>query len=423
MKVLIVSHTVLSLDGNMGKTLRAYFQDWCPEDLCQLYFQSEVPTTRLCERYFRVTDMDLVNALRFRKPGQVFGPKDIQEERRTSWAATAREDQLYRIGKKRSPMTTWGRNALWRLGAWKTKELDAWMQQQKPDVIFYASGDYVFSFRVVQYLAEKYGIPVVTAVFDDYYFHRSENSSLLAKWNTKVFRKTMERMMKTAAGAVYVHPAMQKAYDGVFGRRGQVLYTAAERTQSIEPETGSVRITYLGGLGLKRDEALLEVSRLLNKLDSSVLLDVYSDESRPEILKHLTEENGIRFHGAASASEVRRIEAESHILLLAESQDPALLERLRYSLSTKVAEYLGSGRCMLAYGPKEAGSISYLLAEGGLCVATSPVELEEKLREVLTSPEARQTYAKAQLVLAEKNHTLQRNSAVLKEVLKQAENA
>ena len=346
----------------------------------------------------------------------------MQEERATTRTDTGTAAQIYQAAQKRRPWMYFARNALWALGAWKTAELDAWMGRQKPDVIFFASGDYVFSYRVVRHLAEKYRIPVVVSVVDDYYFYRGEERSPLAKWNTRVFRKTMEQMMKRAGGAVYVHPAMAKVYNRQFGTCGDVLYKTAEHLPGAGPDHPLPRVTYLGGLGLRRDEALLEVGRQLKRLvpDGSVLLDVYSADREPELLEQLTEENGIRFRGAVSPQEVQRVEAESDILLLAESRAPELTERLRYSLSTKVAEYLGSGRCMLAYGPKEAGSISYLAEAGGLCVATTPEELEACLREVLFSEDKRRQYAAKQLTLAETNHTAARNSAVVRETLEQA---
>lgn len=422
MKVLIVSHNVIGLDGSMGKTLCSYFRDWASADLCQIYFHSEVPTTHLCEQYYRVTDVDLVNALRFRKPGRVLTREDIQEDRATTRVDAGTTAKVYQAGRRRTPLMIFARNALWGLGAWKTKELDAWMERQKPDVIFFASGDYVFAYRVVQYLAQKYHLPVVVNVVDDFYFYRGPYHSPLAFWNTRVFRSTMERMMKTAEGALYIHPAMEKAYGKVFGRSGQVLYKTAERFGSLHEESGPLRISYLGALGMQRDQVLVEMGRLLLRLipDGSVMIDVYSGESRPEILKHMTESNGIRMRGAVSAEEVLRVEAESSILILPESRDPATLGQLRYSLSTKVPEYLASGRCVLAYGPAEAGTLSYLLENQAACVATSPAELEEKLREILFSPEKRQAYAAGQLAVARQHHTQERNSAVLREVLENA---
>ena len=78
-RCLIISHNVIGKDGNMGKTLRAYFGHWPTDKLAQLYFHSEVPTTGLCQRYFRVTDVDLLKALwQFKKPGTVLEAGDIQ---------------------------------------------------------------------------------------------------------------------------------------------------------------------------------------------------------------------------------------------------------------------------------------------------------------------------------------------------------
>ena len=421
-KVLIISNNVIGLDGNMGKTLHSFFQDWDPEALCQMYFHSEVPTTHLCGQYFRVTDFDLVNAFRFRKPGTVFTSADVQEDRKTTRTDTGVRAKIYRIGSRRTPLMIFVRNALWRLGAWKTKELDDWVRRQAPDMIFLAAGDCVFSSRVAWYLAQKHHLPVVIAIFDDYYFDRLNDRSPVAKWNTWVFRRTMKQMMKSAGGAIYVHPAMQRAYDKAFGTNGQVLYTSAELCVSAERTDGPVRVSYLGGLGLKRDEVLVEIGRLLRKLvpDGSVLVDVYSADTRPEVLAKLTEENGLRFCGTLSPREVRDVEEQSSILLLPDTRSPELVEHLRYSLSTKTAEYLASGRCMLAYGPKEAGVISYLLENEAGCVATCPTELEEKLREVLFSPEKRREYAAGQLALARRNHTRERNGAVLKAVLQEA---
>ena len=50
MKVLLVSHTVLSKTGNMGKTLRGYLADFAPEDIAQFYIPRSrrmIPAARI----------------------------------------------------------------------------------------------------------------------------------------------------------------------------------------------------------------------------------------------------------------------------------------------------------------------------------------------------------------------------------------
>ena len=422
-KVLIISHNVIGLNGNMGKTLHSYFEDWPKEKLCQLYFHSEVPTTYLCEQYFRVTDFDQVKAsYTFRRPGDVLTRKDIAPDRVTTRIDEGRKAAIYRKGIQRKPWIYLARNSIWKLGLWKSKQLDRWIRECKPDVIFYASGDYTFSYEIALYISKKYDLPLVISVVDDYYFQRPLDKGPLAWWNTWRFRKTMEKTMAHAKGAFYIHPVMEQMYREKFPMKSAVLYKGAPVCEMAEPVNETVRIAYFGGLGLQRDESLVEIGRTIQKLvpDGSVLLDVYSSESRPHVLERMTEENGIRFHGQISADEVVRIQAASNILVFAESMDPELRERLRCSLSTKIPEYLGSNRCMLAYGPAEAGSISYLLVNHAACVATNPKQLEDCLREILFSSDARRRYAEGQMGLALKNHGKERNHGVLRDILQAA---
>ena len=422
-RCLIISHNVIGKDGNMGKTLRAYFGHWPTDKLAQLYFHSEVPTTGLCQRYFRVTDVDLLKALwQFKKPGTVLEAGDIQYGAGTTRVDEGHIAEWYQKGRQRKPWIYFARNTLWSLGHWKSKYLDEWIREFAPEVIFYASGDYTFSFRIAQYISTKYGVPLVTSIVDDYYFHRKDNKGLLAKWNTRRFRAVMEQTMGMSARVLYVHPAMQRKYEEKFSLPGDVLYTNAPIYDVPVNREGPVCISYMGGLSLNRYQALKEIGQTLLKLvpDGSVQLDVYSGERDPEILSYMTAENGICFKGQISFEQVQQTIQNSDIVVMAESRDPEILERIRYSLSTKVAECLGSGRCLLAYGPAEAGSISYLLEYGAGCVATTPQELEARLKEILYAPEVRNTYANGEKALAMKHHTQQRNHEILLHALRMA---
>ena len=407
----------------MGRTLYSYFSDWPADRLCQIYFHAEVPTTHLCERYFRVTDFDQLKSLKhFSREGRALIEADIQQDLATSRVDQGRQAAIYQKGRARTPVMYWGRNALWGLNRWRSEALDRWIRDCAPDVIFFASGDYVFAYRIALYLSQTYRLPLTTCVFDDFYFSRPGEHSPLAQWNTWQFRRTMRETINTSGELFYVHPSMKKQYEQTFSTHGNLLYTAAMTRCTPEPANDPIKIAYLGGLGLQRGEALLEIGRAIRSLvtDGSVLLDVYSSEKSPEILERLTAENGIRFCGQIPYDEVRRVVEESNILVLPESMDRALLERLRFSLSTKIPDYLGSNRCILAYGPKGAGSIDYLLDNSVGCVATKPEELRKKLKQILFSTEKRREYAEKQVELARKNHTREKNSETITAALTRA---
>lgn len=419
MKVLIISHNIISRTNNMGKTLLSYFDGWGADKLCQLFLQSEAPTTDCCGAYYRVNDVDIVKSLIFhKKPGVALREQDYSAdgELRIDSEVAA---EMYKVGKKRKPWMYVARNAIWAMNTWKTDNLDKWLEECNPDVIFFASGDYAFSYKIVEYVSKKLNIPIVTAVFDDYYFYRAKSYSPLARLNTYVFRKTFSRIMKQSASALYVHPAMKEKYDEEFRVKSEVVYTSAEVVCVPEKENEVINISYFGGLDLKRYESLIEIGMTLRRIspDGQIYLDVYSGEKQTDILEKMTIENGIRFMGSVGAQEVKERQKQSNILVLAESMSPEILERIRYSLSTKAAEYLASGRCILAYGPREAGVISYLIENDAACVVTNQRELEEKLSKLITSPALRKQYAKNQLELAAKNHRADQNREIIRKLI------
>ena len=53
-RVLVISHTVFSATGNMGKTMMRMLAGIPPDRLAQLYFHQEIPTRRCCLRYFEL---------------------------------------------------------------------------------------------------------------------------------------------------------------------------------------------------------------------------------------------------------------------------------------------------------------------------------------------------------------------------------
>lgn len=133
-------------------------------------------------------------------------------------------------------------------------------------------------------------------------------------------------------------------------------------------------------------------------------LDVYSAENRPEVLRELTEENGIVFHGAVDSKAVKRIIAESRLAVHVESFEAEHRRNVMYSVSTKIADLLASGRCIFAYGPGEVASMEYLETNRAACMVNDPNQLEAKLESILNDREKRRRIVESAGRLSEKNH-------------------
>ena len=223
-----------------------------------------------------------------------------------------------------------------------------------------------------------------------------------------------------------LNDTMAEAYRNFFGRECGVVWTAT----NLEPAAAEKAdlpakqgIAYLGDVGLGRNRQLAEIAGALRECAGPGIpecLDVYSAETDPEILKPLQEHPGIRFHGAVPGNRVPEIIRESRAVIHTESFDPVIRERIRYSLSTKIADSLAGGTCLLAYGPAEAASMDYLIRNGAAFAATSPEELRTVLPRVFTDDEAYLRTSEKAAALAWKNHRPETTRETIRSTLAEA---
>lgn len=388
-RVLVVSHNVFSKSGNMGKTLTDLFSALPADCLAQLYFHSEVPTVPACTRYFRVTDRDmLAGVLRRKARYRIFGRQDIQEQRASSRTDTGAAARVYQFARRRTPLIYAMRNLLWSLGGWDSPALDQWVRDFAPQVIFFASGDYAFAYKIVCRLAQRYRLPVVWWCCDDYYLGKRRSLSPLyhAVWQHRLH--WARRVAGHSHALVTICDKMQQDYAALFGLPAQVLRISAQPNPCALPAAQRSRVVYAGNLGLNRLTPLLELGRTLR--DAGIpgydRIHVYSGERDPQKLAQLTEENGICFHGSLPADQMPQLLGQARFLLHLEASDPVSALRTRYSLSTKIGESLQSGACLLAYGPADIASMEYLQAADAAVMLRSAREAPARLQELLDDP-------------------------------------
>lgn len=410
MKVLLVSHTVLSKTSNMGKTLLRYFQAFQPDEIAQFYIHSEVPTDdSICTNYYRFTDKDALKSIvPLRKHGTIFGKDDIQLDREFSRTDTGVTGKIYQFGRKRTGSIYLARNLVWKCTHWFTKELKQWLTDFNPDVIFFASGDYAFMYDVARKMAEYLNKPLVISCMDDFYVYNANENSVIGRFEYRARMKTVRKTMQRASSIFAICDTMAETYAKMFQLPVQVLHTPAECVKMVPNENPS-QISYIGNLGCDRDQQLMAIGKALmslNRTEEPKMLDVYSGEKNPEILKNLTEENGIRFHGQISAEEVLDVMKNSIAVIHTESFEESQKKQVRFSVSTKIAESLMYGPCLLAYGPEDIASISYLKENDVAYVIDDPKDLPKGLTELLEDDERRTAIVKRARILAEKNHNL-----------------
>ena len=407
-KVLVVSHNVFSKNTSMGKTLDTYFWGWDKNKIAQLYFHSEIPTSDTCHKYYQFTDVDAIKSLFKRKhAGKMLTEADIQVNRKDS-SDMNKLTPIYNIGRKRSALIYILRDALWRMSRWNSRLLKKWIDDFDPDIIFYASGDYSFSYRIALTIAEQRKIPLAVCCLDDYYLY-NKNSSVLGNFRHKLFMRTVSRTMSRATCIYTLTELMAEAYNELFNKSCLILHTAStlKEMNHREEYKKTKNISYLGGLGLNRYRQLMDIGKVLNEIDDPRLpkyIDVYSNETDPQILAGMNKKNGIKFNGAILPAEVEAVMRKSMALIHTESFDDSIRRRVKYSLSTKIPDSMASGTCILAYGPEDVASIRYLKENNSAFVVTCTEDLKETLLSLYTNDDQRTLIASNAMKLASNNH-------------------
>ena len=421
MKILLISHNVFCKTTNMGKTLMGYFEGVEPENIAQFYIHSEIPTTDLCKNYYRITDKEAIKSIFTRKSGIVFGEKDIKFDAESSRTDSGNDAKRYQKARKRTPLIYLARNLWWSLGAWKTKKLLHWVDDFDPDVVFFASGDYAFMYKIALKIAKYKNIPLLVSCMDDYYFYNKNEKRFLGKLVHRRFMKQVKKTVAYSSKLFCICDKMSRDYGEFFGKPTVTIHTPATITEPLKYEkTNSV--SYIGNLGYKRNEQLVKIGRALKSLDvkdKPEFIDVYSGENDPDILIDLTEENGIKFHGSIPADKVLEVMGKSLAIIHIESFDPEMRKRVAYSVSTKIADSLASGTPLLAFGPAEVASVEYLIDNKAAFCATSEDELQRVLGELITDSKKREEIVYNALALAKKNHDSHTNCSMLRDTLKE----
>ena len=411
MKVLILSHNCVSQSQNMGKTLVSLFGSFDKTEIVQLYLYPSVPKLDFCKSFYRITDNDVIRSiLRRGKCGGVIEP-DLTDAGTSLFESDKTKNQ-YAKADRGGDYKRYARDILWKLGTPKSKALKEWLDAEKPDIVFYALGDAVFSLSLARWISSFLNIPLVTYVCDDFYFSGKEKCGIQRLLYNRIIRNVKKTVSKSSC-LITICDELGEAYKKEFNKPYHTAMTGSSfESGSIKHTKDTCQISYIGNLGLNRWKSLLDIKEVLDEINSKSSCDyklVYYGREMEEI------KNTIQYGGMLDADGVKKVMSQSLMLIHTEGFDMESKERVKYSFSTKIADSLASGTCLLAYGSEELASISYLKKHGCAVVAVNKKELKERLYSSLLDTKKMQYIQEQALLVANQNH----NAEVISQKIKQ----
>lgn len=418
MKILILSHNPITTYGNMGKTMKSLFSAFSQNELCQLYCYPTLPDVDCCNSYFRITDLDVLHSFfqGFRVKSRTIRKDEIKPE---NSAFENENDRVhYRVTKTYKRVL---RDIMWKCAHWNNRALNDWLEQEKPDCIFAAPGTPCFLYDIAMAVSSKLQIPIVAYICDDFYF-TEKKKAFWDRVQDHFLKRKMERFFSRASYGIYICDEMKSMYSGRFGVPGSVIMTGANLVRdTIHVSPAPRTITYMGNIGCNRYYSLAQIGETLDRINrqngTDYQLHIYTDDRDPDIHAMFDRVQSIRCFGFLRGEAYERTFSSSELLLHVEAFDSENIDLVRYSVSTKIPDYLASGIPVFAYGPETVASMKHLIRSDCAITAVSKEELQDALLLALTNEEERKRVAQNGLKAAREFHNACRNSQRLRTIL------
>lgn len=366
-KILVISATPFRNDSNMGKTLLMLFSEFDKNSLCQLYYNPMMPNVDKCESFYQVYDKQILGSflgININKCGNIL--TEIPSiEGNTKPVAT----KGFFSRHKDFTIVKISRELLWRFSYWKNTKLKMWIKNEHPTVIFTIMHDFNVANNAVYWIAKKYKLPVIMFVTDDYYNNTAYNKNIISTIYYSFRKRSLNKLAKVCTCLI----GCSDVATDYFSKKlniclNKTIYTPSSPNVLTLPykeisEKKPLKIRFFGNLGLGRWQVLQKIALALSELNEGSFkakLEVYSSSSDSNIINALSIPNACSFMGWTYGAEYLYLLQDADIVVHAESFMPENIKKTWMSVSTKIADYLGAGKCILAVGPSEIASISHL---------------------------------------------------------------
>lgn len=408
-KVLVVSRGVWDDSIGTSSTLSNLFSEYPAEQVAHIYIDPRLPATKRCSRFFQISEYNLIKHI-FNwktKTGQEVSNHEVTVSNETV-EAIKEEKMLSFARKHRFHILNVLREVLWAFNGWKSKELKEYIHDVKPDIIWLDGVVDIFLGRVYLHVLEVSGKPGVLFLMDDNYTYQSLVGHHYAY--RYVLRKITEKVVKKCRRLFVISPKMKDEYDKIFGVNSVVLTKGIDydNLSYHKPAVGSpIQIVYMGQIiygRLKTIQMLGKQLDIINKDGLRIQLHIYTNNYIKESDKQmLTEKGSVVFEKPVPYSQVGSVLEKSDVLLFVESLDKKYSKDARLSFSTKITDYLGGGKCILAIGPSDSASLEYLKTEDAALVVNKEQEILDALERICNA-EVVESYGLKAFECGKRNH-------------------
>lgn len=422
-KVLIVSAVPYSKTTS-GRSLNTYFKNWEHDNVAQVFSVNKTPVKGHCGKMYQITDEMLLK--RRLKKNTVVGKEylrdnlkdDVVANNVTNNTSGKLVSKMYKSGRRKTSLKLLLRKNIWKKKYWNTPRFNEWLDDFKPEVVFVCLSNAFYVQEIALYVAEKYNIPIITIIYDDYYFDNRFSLSPFYQIYRRKYKKMLRSFLSKSEEVLYISEKMRDEYNKHFNLSGKTMHltSSIERREFQSIKTPPV-ISYFGNIRFGRNESLAEIGKALFEINPEWKLNVYTNENLKSAVKVIENAKGINLNAAIPYDEVTKRILSSDIIVIVEGFKKNDVLTTRYSLSTKTADSIRAGVNVLAYGSKECGAMIYMESMKCAKVVTDKKSLKFAIESFILDYDLQKDYYENSKKIAMQNHDLDTNALIFESIV------
>lgn len=410
MKVLIISRTKWDSSNSFGNSYTNLFSGIDNIEIANLYLESGAPNTDVCSRFFQITFKGLLKNLINRN---VKTGKEVYTGKESSGVQLKnKEKNLFDFFKKyKLTFYYWVRELVWKIGRWKTPELNEFLDSFDPDIIFQPVYYSRYINRIALYCKNYCNIKMLGYVSDDVYTLRQFNLSPFYWIDRLIIRQAPKKLIKHCEILYTISDIQKEEYEKIFGVPCKVL------TKSYSFDNGSfidtvvntpITFVYAGNIGDDRWRSLgLLVSAIdkINKTKDTFRLKIYTSTPMTKKIRSKLTGVGTSIYSAIPYSELLIEQNNADVLVHVEGLSLKSRCLVHQSFSTKLVDYFYLKKCIFSIGVDDEASINYLRKKDASIISSSYTDVENNLNMIAENPDIINQYAEKAYLCGYNNHS------------------
>lgn len=279
-----------------------------------------------------------------------------------------------------------------------------------PDVI-YTMGSSITVMKVAYRLSIQMDVPIIIHFMDNWPQRIQWEDNVLLKGYRARIDYWLKRIYSRCTCAMTISEMMARDYKAKTGIEHRALMNSIDlkswKCKERANRADKVILTYAGGLHLGRAKTLCKLGEILDiqpRNDVTYILNVYTSINKYKSdISELEKYNSINVLDYISQKELKDVYEKSDILVLVESteKNDTIETFTKYSISTKTAEYLATGRLILYIGNKGRELYDYL-ANNNAAIVVDDIDNVKAISELI--PDNPKQIVCNAYELAKKNH-------------------